>query len=784
MFHSATIEAIAIMDSQRFLRDNKALSAIVVSVLQAPADAGSVLPSPVACEIIRDATIYEDESLSSPAIGRLHEGQFVNITEVKVMEDIGRVRARLEDRMGISYVGGWISLMNLETGECWANPVPRGVYEVLHDIADRIVARHKSLHPIWHDIADPTAIVAGDLGCQEQAIPVVAKGSYVHVCEVRVVEEIGRLCGRLLSNGWIPLASLDHTVRWATPVQLGAYKITHDGTAIGSDINHSSTIARLQKGQYVNVADVKIAEHVARVRARLDSGGWITLVNYDTGESTWASPVQDGLYDIVRDVTVNETESLDSLRRVEHGMQVIIESGQYVRVVEVKAVHASARLRGRLAAGGWISLMNLENGENTWASPVPLGVYRIISKSTVNEGADNRSNFLAEHEEGEYVRIVETKLVAGIARIRGRLSDGGWISLVNLGNRDKTWAIPVQLGAYKVTHDSALTETAEINSLAETDKVERNLAGETLHKGQYVDVVELKIMPDIARIRARVSDGGWMSLVNMATCDSKWANPVQVGAYLIVGETIVTELESPESTAVGSLFQGQYVTVNEVRVVDGVARVQGNIENVRVRGRLTSGGWISLVYLDRAEKFWPAAVPLGAYELAHESDEAALKVTEEDNVASQVVATIHPGQYVNVTETKVRCARVRGRLAGGGWASLANLESGEKTWLFPVQLGTYAITHKLVVSERDCEDSLAIAVLHPGQYAHVAESKVMELSGKVRARLTSGGWISLVNLANGEKLATPVVPTGDYMASPNRNSSRRHSHTSDKSGSN
>jgi len=629
------------------------------------------------------------------------------------MESIARVRGRLDG-------GGWVSLLNLEDGVTWASPIQLGAYEIAQD----------------------TAVFESPDADAEQIMirPQLPKGGYVNIVDVRVLEDIARVRGLLADGGWISLVSLeDGNKVWAVPVRLGAYEITYEGTVVGSDIQNSGVITRLQKGQMVQVAEVKVSEAIARVRGRLATGGWISLVKLDTGEKSWASPVPLGAYEIVHDATVHESENMDS------EVLTTLRKGRYAHVVETKLMENIKRLRGKLDGGGWISLANLETGEKTWATPVPMGVHEIIHDATVNDTAELSSHKVTVLKKGRYVEVVEVRILESIARVRAMLADGsGWISLVNLDTGDKMWATPMQLGAYKITRDSILTESVSTDS-------ETKVA--SLQKGQYVHVTEVKVMDDIARVRGRLACGGWMSLVSLDKGNKTWATPVQIGAYEIMHDTIVTESLSTNSRTVTSLPKGQYVHVTEAVTNDGVARVRGN-----VRG----GGWLSLVNLDRAEKTWPEPVQLGAYEIK-DDDDASIKVTETENANSPVIAILFKGQYVNVMEATIMHdesgARVRGRLDAGGWASLVNLDIGQKTWLTPVALGVYKVLREANVTEGEEEDSFPATTLRAGQYAHVVETKVMDDMTRLRGRLVGGGWLSIVNLENGEE-------TASYLSKP------------------
>jgi hypothetical protein len=565
----------------------------------------------------------------------------------------------------------------------------------------------------------------------------VRKGRYVNVVKAVLDKDKARVFGLLEDGGWISLISVDTKKPWAIPVRVGPFEIVYDGTEIGIDAGHSKTIGFLQRGAIVSISETKAMDKIGRVRGKLASGGWISLVSMETGDKTWATPIRLGVYEILHDVTVHRNEHPSS------EPITTLYRGTYVQVISFKIMERIGRLRGRLQGGGWISLWNLETLENTWATPVPLGVYELIHVATISTAKELDSQTLHGAEKGSYVDVVEVTICESISRVRGRLSSGGWISLVNLDTSDKSWAMPMQMGAYRIIQDTIVTE-------AETSGSSGSKNGATLQKGQFVQVVELKLMQDIARVRGRLIGGGWISLVNLDSKQRPWATPVQVGAYQIMSDTVVTETEHADSAAAGVCFiKGEFVEVTEAKVNDGFARV---------RGRIRDCGWISLVNLDRAEQTWPVPVQLGAYYCTPIYNNGTIQVTASENIGSKVVAALIMGQYVNLIQAKVvhdGYARVRGRLDGGGWVSLWSAE-GEQL-LNPVYLGMYQVLKKLNVTQTEDPESHVISSSQAGAYVQVVEAKTLERFGTLRGRMIGGGWLSLVDLEyDAEQLTMPA----------------------------
>ena len=114
--------------------------------------------------------------------------------------------------------------------------------------------------------------------------------------------------------------------------------------------------------------------------------------------------------------------------------------------------------------------------------------------------------------------IVETKVVPEEDRVRAKTANGQWMSLINTSNGFE-WASPVPLGAYKLKKVADLAVDFRITS-------PRSTTG-PLQVGDIVEIIETKVVPEDKRVRAKISMGLWMSLVN--TDDgSVWAKPRKI----------------------------------------------------------------------------------------------------------------------------------------------------------------------------------------------------------------------------------------------------------------
>lgn len=74
-------------------------------------------------------------------------------------------------------------------------------------------------------------------------------------------------------------------------------------------------------------------------------------------------------------------------------------------------------------------------------SDLAPGEYRVVQQASVTPSVDIRDVVCGELSKGVIVEIVEVRRVENDSRIRGRLADGGWISLRNTAT-GFAWALP------------------------------------------------------------------------------------------------------------------------------------------------------------------------------------------------------------------------------------------------------------------------------------------------------------------------------------------------------
>ena len=191
-----------------------------------------------------------------------------------------------------------------------------------------------------------------------------------------------------------------------------------------------------------------------------------------------------------------------------------IIGGSYVDIYEIKVVPQDNNVRGRMASGNWINIQGL-NPSEVQAVPIPLGTYKIKNHimpfwSDIRRSSTAVGGLLP----GDYVDIVETRVVTEDDRVRARTVGGKWISLV-APSTGYEWALPVPLGDYQVLKELwlSLDDKGRLNN--------------RLRVGDCVNIVETKVVPEDKVVRAKTRSGKWMSLVDTED-GTVWAKPADV----------------------------------------------------------------------------------------------------------------------------------------------------------------------------------------------------------------------------------------------------------------
>jgi len=476
-----------------------------------------------------------DEGLRPPCM--LTFAMFVEITAT---ERAGQcIRGQLQGE------GGWISLEDEQ--QRWAQPLHVGVYEVVYCTVKGASARINS-----------------------PFISRLPTGTFLEVVETKYVTDDRRVRLRLTSGGWMSLVNTDDDFHWSRPVPLGTYRIRHP-TKVGQEVSKDSEwMGELQMGSYVEVEETRIVDGEERVRARLSTGGWISLVDMSDGW-WWAKPVRPGAYQMIRDAT--------SDHQLEKGSSpaLMLPAGGIVDIVETRHVPEDRAVRGRLAStGNWVSLVSTEDGSCS-AKPVPLGTYKTTRATRVSCRLSKSSGMMQELDAGCFVEVVDTKYLAEEETVRARLYTGGWVTLVDAA-RGSWWLKPLPLGTYKTNAQASINATVRTDSGSLGELVARS----------FVEIVETKHLVSEKIVRARLATGGWISLLD-TTDGSAWAYPLPLGTYKATSfARVVSEVSSlcGELAPECMVNKGSYVEVVETKYIP---------EEQRVRARLATGGWMSLV---------------------------------------------------------------------------------------------------------------------------------------------------------------------------------------------
>ena len=88
------------------------------------------------------------------------------------------------------------------------------------------------------------------------------------------------------------------------------------------------------------------------------------------------------------------------------------------------------------------TMFGIDVRDSTAASDEALGGYIIVAQTaarSANISLD--SDDLGDVDQGSYVNVTEVRYVAADDRVRARLSDGSWISVLNT-DTGRRWATP------------------------------------------------------------------------------------------------------------------------------------------------------------------------------------------------------------------------------------------------------------------------------------------------------------------------------------------------------
>ena len=433
------------------------------------------------------------------------------------------------------------------------------------------------------------------------------------------------------------------------------------------------------------------------VRGRIDAAlgeGWISIRETGTSGKVFALQIEPATYMITApSVSVTSGMTLDSARLP--GVDGSIRAGECVDIVTLHHMPKQGdRVRGKLATGGWITLLDGLNGR-ALACPFRCGVYCTIAKSTeITTSVRREVVGMRRVEAGQCLNITNTVYDAEDGCVRGHIkatSGGGYVSLM-----DKTdWRIHVQhlpLGAYQVqqAHGETLLSVHNSADGASTVSGVGSTTGrlKSVPAGSYVEIVQTTYIDKESIVRGRLLSGGWVNLLD-TVAGIIYATPVPLGVYITTDESIVVETRPAVADTSASGDDGEQ---NEAAANGASEQHAANNDNQMVR-------------------------KLKQY--------AAFEVTE--------------CHFLKAQKT------VRARLATGGFITLVNAEGGRAK---PIMVGAwhttrdYSVVHRSVKIEKGAE----VQRIPAETIVEIVETRYLERDGHIRGRLASGGWMSLVNV--------------------------------------
>jgi len=446
------------------------------------------------------------------------------------------------------------------------------------------------------------------------------------------------------------------------------------------------------------------------VRGRLDAAmgdGWISIREAGTGGKTFALQIEPATYLVTApSVSVTSGLALDSARL--QGIDGSIRAGECVDIVTLRHMPKQGdRVRGKLATGGWITLLDGQNGREL-ACPFRRGVYCTIAKSTEITNSVRREVVgMRRLEAGQCLNIINTVYDAEDGCVRGHISSGGgYVSLM-----DKTdWRVHVQylpLGAYQVqqAHGEVLPIYCSSDG-ASSAPGSGSLRLKPLPAGSYVEVVQTTFIDKESVVRGRLLSGGYINLMDTAA-GIVYALPVPIGVYVTTEKSIVVETQPDLADHVSGNDDEQAPAVN------GCGDSPRN-----------------------------STAPTGQ-ESAPNNNKMIRKLKQ--------YATIEITECHFLKMQKV----VRARLATGGFITLINSEGGRAK---PIMVGPYVTTRDYSVVHRgvNMEKGTEVQRIPADRMIDIVETRYMERDRHIRGRLASGGWISLVNVKDNDKYAKKI----------------------------
>ncbi|CAE8674433.1 unnamed protein product [Polarella glacialis] len=666
----------------------------------------------------------EPQSAAAVLEQKLLPGACVEVRQVHFAEEVGFIQAQLE-------CGNWLDTVDFSHGADLAAPLALGIY------------RTEMPCNVYSEPFQSSTVLCS-LKC----------GAFVKVAVARMRRSHRLLWAKLPSGGWMPLEDTNHStpesgLQWARPVQLGAW-LTTESVEVTETAFGEKVLAWLTIGSFVQILelvtseDQEKSEHTQQalrtcqtLRGRTHQG-WIHLETTGSHARRRGEAVALGAHRVLSKALQVFSEPQSLAEPI-----AVVQIGAIIEVVEVCLLQVS--LWARLSIGGWVHIADSVTGYS-WAEPVPLGAYKVLSHSVPVLASDRASDPLRWLQAGTIVQVLQTKFARQTGCVWARMDGGGWLVLEELsrGFQGQAAASPVRVGVYKVVVDSV--------SISSCHGFGSGTIGEAV-LGTFVEVTETILLVEETVLRGKLAGGGWISLFDpkFSTC---WAEPLVLGMYKTIAEaTSICKVPDEISESRQSLDRGTYLQIVQV-VLDAHAGL--------VFGQLEDGAWIPLESV-RYSLRWAVPVPLGAYEITEATDvfEAlGMQSRLEDSLPANTVVQVI--EVVHLAELQL----LRARLEGNIWISLEDTStgspSGRRPWAKPFPSGAYEIcTDGLAVCAGEDMGSEVLRVVNIGEHVQVLETKVLETDAKdyVRARLSGGGWLTIFD----DELCAEPVPVGAYV---------------------
>eukprot|EP00746_Dinoflagellata_sp_MGD_P143822 gnl/MRDRNA2_/MRDRNA2_76606_c0_seq1.p1 gnl/MRDRNA2_/MRDRNA2_76606_c0~~gnl/MRDRNA2_/MRDRNA2_76606_c0_seq1.p1 ORF type:complete len:357 (-),score=54.67 gnl/MRDRNA2_/MRDRNA2_76606_c0_seq1:12-1082(-) len=293
---------------------------------------------------------------------------------------------------------------------------------------------------------------------------------------------------------------------------------------------------------------------------------------------------------------------------------------------------------------------------------IPLGAYKVVDHvTTMRQGPELSSKEMRAVGAGYYLQVIETRHVREDHRLRARLLGGGWVSIKDT-DTGHVYAEALPTGVYKIVVENMTVRSSHLL---------RSVGRTFVRAGMYVEVEEVKYVWQEKRIRARFPDGGWISIEDTKT-GQKFAEHIAVGTYTVgvEGASVQMGVNPRSKNLQKDLAPGSHIQVVEIKYLP---------QEKVARARLQTGGWVSIGFTRKGCKI-VEPVPLGKYKVMIEKLSVhSEKVFTPAN--TNMMRRVFIGEEIEVLETALvpELSRVRGRIVGGGWVSLFNIDTG--AWL-------------------------------------------------------------------------------------------------------